>query len=99
MSVGKFLGGFAIGTVIGAVAGILLAPKSGKENRELICNAVGDFLEKYSPEVCEAKNKAMESLDILKCKLENKYRKVNENIRAKQMAKAKEKEFENYEFN
>ena len=30
MSVQKFLAGFAVGAAIGAVAGILLAPKSGK---------------------------------------------------------------------
>ena len=41
----------------------------------------------------------MESLDILKCKLENKYRKVSEDIKAKQMARAKEKETESYDFN
>ena len=91
--------GLLAGVIGGIAAAVLLTPKSGKENRELICKKIGDLVEKYSPEVCEAKRKAMESLDILKCKLENKYRKVNEDIKAKQMAKAKEKEFESYEFN
>ena len=31
MSVQKFLAGFAVGAAIGAVTGILLAPKSGAE--------------------------------------------------------------------
>ena len=34
MSVTRFLAGFAIGAVIGAVAGVLLAPQSGEETRE-----------------------------------------------------------------
>jgi gas vesicle protein len=31
-----FLGGLLIGTAIGAVSGVLLAPKSGKETRRLV---------------------------------------------------------------
>ena len=95
----SFAVGMLAGVVGGVAAAVLLSPKSGKENRELICNAVSEFVEKYSPEVSEAKKKAIESLDILKCKLENKYRKVSEDIRAKQLAKAKEKEFGCHDFN
>jgi len=91
--------GLLAGVIGGIAAAVLLTPKSGKENRELICKTVTDLVEKYSPEVCEAKRKAIESLDILKCKLENKYQKVNECFKAKQMAKAKEKETESYDFN
>ena len=35
MSVQKFLAGFAVGAAIGAVAGILLAPKSGAETKQI----------------------------------------------------------------
>ena len=35
MSVTKFLSGFAIGAAIVAIAGILLAPQSGAETREM----------------------------------------------------------------
>ncbi|MFN3361127.1 MAG: YtxH domain-containing protein [Pseudanabaenaceae cyanobacterium] len=34
--VGKFLGGMVIGTAIGVVTGILIAPRSGKDTRSLI---------------------------------------------------------------
>lgn len=91
--------GLLAGVVGGVVAALLLTPKSGKENREKLCSAVSNMVEKYSPEVAEAKKKAIDSLEVLKCKLENKYRKVNEDIKAKQLAKAKEKECGNYDFN
>ena len=39
MSVTRFLAGFAIGAAIGAVAGILLAPKSGEETREMLASS------------------------------------------------------------
>lgn len=91
--------GLLAGIAGGVVAALLLTPKSGKENRELICSTISNAIEKYSPEVSEAKRKAIDSLDVLKCKLENKYRKMNEDIKAKQMAKAKEKECGNYDFN
>ena len=95
----SFAVGLLAGVVGGVAAAVLLTPKSGKENRELICEAVSEFIEKYSPEVCDAKRKAMEALDVLKCKLENKYRKVGEDIKAKQLAKAKEKETDSHDFN
>ena len=36
MSVAKFIAGFAVGVTVGAVAGILFAPQSGEDPRELI---------------------------------------------------------------
>jgi gas vesicle protein len=33
---GQFLGGFVLGSVVGTVAGLLVAPRSGKETRQLI---------------------------------------------------------------
>ena len=58
MSVGKFLGGFAIGAVIGAVAGILLAPKSGAETREMLGDMASDLAEKTDATVQDIKRKA-----------------------------------------
>ena len=84
--------GLLAGVVGGVVVSLLMTPKSGKENREVLCSAVSGLVEKYSPEVVVAKKKAIDSLEVLKCKLESKYRKVSEDIKAKQLAKAKEKE-------
>jgi len=40
---GKFLGGLLLGTAIGAAAGILFAPKSGKETRRSLKNSAQDL--------------------------------------------------------
>ena len=45
MSVGKFLGGFVVGAALGAVAGLLLAPKSGAETREMLSDTAKDVME------------------------------------------------------
>jgi len=42
----KFLTGIIAGAVIGAVAALLLAPKSGKETRKLINEQAGQLEEK-----------------------------------------------------
>ena len=42
MSATKFLAGFIVGGAIGAIAGVLLAPKSGEETRALIADSAKD---------------------------------------------------------
>ena len=39
MSATKFLAGFIVGGAIGAVSGVLLAPKSGEETRAMIADS------------------------------------------------------------
>ncbi len=58
MSLGKFIAGFAIGGVIGAVAGILLAPQSGEETREMIAENAKDAFKKTKFTVQEIQDKA-----------------------------------------
>lgn len=58
MSVGKFLAGFVVGGALGAVAGLLLAPQSGEETRDLICDASKDVAEKTDKTVKDIKEKA-----------------------------------------
>lgn len=91
--------GLLAGVVGGVIAAILYAPKSGEETREDVKNFVNDFAQKHAPEIKEAKKQALESLDMMKYKLEKQYNKINEHIKAKQMAKAKEKEDKSYDFN
>ena len=38
MSATKFLAGFIVGGAIGAIAGVLLAPKSGEETRAMLAD-------------------------------------------------------------
>ena len=79
--------GLLAGVLGGVVAAILFAPKSGAETREDIKNCVNDFAEKHAPEIKEAKKQALESLDMMKYKLEKQYNKINSHIKAKKMAK------------
>lgn len=90
--------GLLAGVVSGIVAAILYAPKSGKETREELKTIVNDFAQKHAPEIKEAKKQAMESLDMIKYKLEKQYNKINDHLKAKQMAKAKRMEDRSYDY-
>ena len=96
--------GFGLGLLAGVfggiIAGILYAPCPGSEMREKVKNTVCDLAEKYSPEVNEAKKQALESVDLLKYKLERQYKKLSNVIKSKKMRKAKElEEINDYDFN
>lgn len=58
MSATKFLAGFIVGGAIGAIAGILLAPKSGEETRQLIADTSKDVLRRADETVKEIQTKA-----------------------------------------
>ena len=58
MSAGKFLAGFIVGGAIGAIAGILLAPKSGEETRALIADSAKDAVRRADETVKEIQSKA-----------------------------------------
>ena len=92
--------GLLAGVIGGLVAGVLYAPCPGSEMREKVKDTVCDLAEKYSPEVEEAKKQAMESVDLLKYKLEKQYKKLGNMIKSKKMRKAKElEEINDYDFN
>lgn len=88
--------GFAMGIlggiVGGIVAGILLAPKSGKETREELKDCMKTLAETHAPHIEFAKKQAMESIDLVKYKIEKQYNKINDAIKAKNLQKAKERE-------
>jgi len=58
MSVGKFLAGFLVGGAVGAIAGLLLAPQSGEETREMIAKTSSDLYDKTEDSLKEIKEKA-----------------------------------------
>ena len=89
--------GLLAGILGGVAAGILLAPKSGEETRAELKETINEFAQNAIPEIKEAKKQALESLDMMKYKLEKQYNKINDHIKAKQMAKAREKEDMAYE--
>lgn len=91
--------GLLAGVVGGILAGILYTPKSGEESRKILKDTVEDLAEKHSPEIKEAKKQAMESIDLVKYKLERQYRKLSHMLKSKKMKKAKELEDIEYDFN
>lgn len=91
--------GLLAGVVAGVIAAVLYAPKSGEETRKDVENVITDFAQKYTPEINEAKRQALTSIDVMRYRLEQQYNKINETIKAKQIAKAKQKESIDYEVN
>ena len=91
--------GLLLGVVGGVIAACLYAPKSGEESRKDIENAITDMAQKYPPEIQEAKRQALTSIDVMRYRLEQQYNKINDSIKAKQLAKAKAKEHSDYEVN
>ena len=58
MSVGKFFAGCVIGGALGALAGVLLAPQSGEESRELLNDVSKDVVKKTDKTVKDIQDKA-----------------------------------------
>jgi len=86
MSATKFLAGFIVGGAIGAVAGILLAPKSGEETRAMIADSAKDALKRADETVKEIQSKVSDMQkkgDEIKEKLQNL---INQQKEAKQEA-------------
>lgn len=86
--------GLFAGVVGGLVAGVLFAPCPGAEMREKVKDTVCDLAEKHSPAINEAKKQALESVDLLKYKLERQYKKFGNMLKSKKMRMAKELESE-----
>jgi gas vesicle protein len=73
---GKILTAAAVGLAAGAVAGLLLAPRSGKETRELMKKKGVDAADK----VKETFEKGRQQVTDLKEKAEEKMRDVNRKV-------------------
>lgn len=58
-----YLGWFFLGGLIGAAAALLLAPKAGRETREIIAERGGDVARKAQELANEAQGRAGEWLD------------------------------------
>ncbi|MBO6087910.1 YtxH domain-containing protein [bacterium] len=91
--------GLIAGVVSGIVAGVLFAPQSGEESRKKLKDAACELYEKHSPAIKDAKKQALESIDLMKYKLERQLRKFNNMIKSKKLLKAKELEETDDEYN
>lgn len=58
----SFLGGLFVGAILGFALGILLAPQSGKETREMLKREAEEIKEKSKDIVDEVKTKGREFL-------------------------------------
>lgn len=84
--------GLIAGVIGGVVAGVLYAPKPGEESRKELKETACKLYEENSPAISEAKKQALESIDLMKYKLERQLRKFNNMIKNKKLRKAKELE-------
>ncbi len=66
MSEGNFLKGLIIGGLIGAVAALLLAPKSGRETRADICNRTDELLKLAREEYEKGVEKTSDVIETVK---------------------------------
>lgn len=84
----------AVGTVLGALGGLLFAPKSGKKTREEIADASKKFNE-------EIKVKAVKTKEVLTEKTKNSKDNINEarDKIASYLAAKREKDIETIEMN
>ncbi len=84
--------GVIAGVVGGIIGGVLFAPKSGEESRKELKDTICDLYDKHAPQISDAKKQALESIDLMKYKMERQFRKLNNSVKSKKMKKAKELE-------
>lgn len=88
--------GILAGVTTGIIAGLLMAPASGEETRKKLETKVNELAENCCPTVDEAKRQALATVDVIQFKIEKAIKKVNDVIKARQLAKAKDKEHSVY---
>lgn len=91
--------GLIAGVIGGVVAGVLYAPKSGEESRKELKEAAMKLYEENAPAVSEAKKQALESIDLMRYKLERQLKKFNNMLKNRKMRKAKELEEAENQYN
>ena len=84
--------GILAGVTTGIIAGLLFAPASGEESRKKLEAQVTDFAQNHCPTVEEAKRQALATVDVIQFKIEKAIKKINDTIKARQLARAKDKE-------
>ena len=88
MSAGKFIAGFIVGGAIGAIAGILLAPKSGEETRNALANGAKDMLKKADETAKQIQSKTDDAIGELQKKGEEIKEKLQDLINKQKDEKA-----------
>lgn len=76
MKTGKFIAGILSGAAIGAIAGILFAPKKGTETRRNITDKGNEYVYGAKSKYNDLADNLSHRYDSVKSKLRNKTRKV-----------------------
>ncbi len=92
MSVSRFLAGFVVGGAIGAVAGILLAPKSGEETRKLLSDSAQDIARRADETAKQIQSKADDAVSDLQKKGEEIKERLQDLISKQKESKAEKTE-------
>ena len=87
MSAGKFFAGFLVGGAIGAIAGILLAPKSGEETRAMLADGAKDAMKRADETVKQIQSKADDVVSDMQKKGEEIKEKLQDLINKQKEAK------------
>ncbi len=88
----NFLAGMGLGALIGAVAALLLAPKSGSETRQDIVSATEDFRVKANKAVNDISQSSEELVKKSKDLLESTKERVQQAVDAGKQAISSKKE-------
>ena len=83
--------GILAGVTAGIIGGLLFAPQSGEETRKKLEERLNE-LSDSCPCVENARKQALEAIDVLQFKIEKAVKKIEDSVKAKQLARAKEKE-------
>lgn len=83
--------GILAGVTAGIVGGLLFAPQSGEETRKKIEDKFNEVTDNC-PCIENIKRQTLEAIDVLQYKIEKTIKKIDDSVKAKQLARAKEKE-------
>ena len=86
MSVLRFMAGVLVGGAVGAVLGVLYAPKSGEETREMIAETSKDLYDKAQDSVSELQEKANEVMSNLQEKGDELVEKIQNLVKKAEKA-------------
>lgn len=83
--------GILAGITAGVIGGLLFAPQSGEETRKKLEDKFNEISDNC-PCIENVKRQTLEAIDVLQYKIEKAIKKIDESVKAKQLARAKEKE-------
>ncbi|HSA07457.1 MAG TPA: YtxH domain-containing protein [Candidatus Gastranaerophilales bacterium] len=84
MSIGKFLTGFLVGSAVGGIVGLLLAPSSGEDTREIIAEKSKEMYRNTGDSVKEIQCRANEVIEDIQKKGDELLSKIQDVIKKEQ---------------